>query len=53
MSRVGSGRVRRCSKCHESGRVGSTRFLVSRVGSGMPRVLILPVSQNKTGYTLI
>ena len=34
MSRVGSSRVRRCSKCHGSGRVGSTSFQISWVGSG-------------------
>ena len=31
---VGSGRVKRCSKCHGSGRVGSTTFQISRVGPG-------------------
>ena len=49
MLRVGSGRIRRCSKCHGSGRVGSGQaifkfhgsarggsrgFQISRVGSG-------------------
>ena len=34
MSRVGSGRVWRFSKCHGSSRVGSRGFQISRVGSG-------------------
>ena len=31
--RIGSGRVRRCSKSHGSGPVGSRLFEISRVGS--------------------
>ena len=34
MSRVGSGRVRKCSKSHGSGRVGSRGYQISWVGSG-------------------
>ena len=33
MTRVGSGRVRRCSKCHGSGLVNEFSNLAGRVGS--------------------